>query len=77
MSTLPSLSRFLCRKAMLKRSLAVAAFVGTLLNAINQGPAVLRGLDVSWSHALLNYLVPFFVSAAKAENAASTGVSNM
>jgi hypothetical protein len=49
---------------MLKRSLAIALVVGTLLVAINQGDAL---LDARWSGALawkipLTYLVPFVVA---------------
>ena len=49
---------------MLRRSLRVAAVVGTLLLAINQGDIMLSG---RWPAALawkipLTYLIPFFVA---------------
>ena len=47
---------------MIKRSLCVAAVVGTLLNAINQGDVILAGLEPNWPKLLLTYAVPFFVS---------------
>jgi hypothetical protein len=51
-------------RPMLKRSLAVALVVGTLLVAINQGDVL---FDARWSAALawkipLTYLVPFVVA---------------
>jgi hypothetical protein len=44
------------------RALLVAALVGTLLNVINQGDAVLAGGGIHLGKALLTYLVPFVVS---------------
>ena len=62
---------------MLARPVATAAFkvslfVGTCLNAINQGSAFWHGTGVEWGKILLNYAVPFLVasySAAKARMA--------
>jgi len=53
---------------MLRRSLGIAAVVGTVLLAINQGDVLLSG---SWPAALawkipLTYLVPFVVATAGA-----------
>ncbi len=50
---------------MLTRSLMIAAVIGTLLVAINQGDVVLRA---DWPRALvwkvpLTYLVPFLVAS--------------
>lgn len=47
----------------------VSLFVGTCLNAINQGTAIWQGIGVEWSKVMLNYIVPCLVasySAAKA-----------
>ncbi len=44
-----------------QRAFAVAVVVGTVLNLINQGDAVLHG-GLSWPKAILTYLVPFAVS---------------
>jgi len=48
----------------------IALVVGTLLNLVNQGEAMLQGATIEWGHLLLNYLVPYCVasySAAKNE----------
>lgn len=50
-------------------AIKVSLFVGTCLNAINQGAAIWQGTGVEWSKVVLNYVVPFLVasySAAKA-----------
>lgn len=47
---------------VLKRSLKVAAVVGTLLIAINQGDRIIAGDGIDWLKALLTYLVPFCVA---------------
>lgn len=55
-------------------SLRVALVVGTILNILNQGQAVLDGGAVSWFQLVTNYLVPYCVatySAAKNEMARS------
>ncbi|MCB2074713.1 MAG: nitrate/nitrite transporter NrtS [Novosphingobium sp.] len=50
-------------KRMIRRSLAVAVVVGTILNAINQGPELLDGHPpVVWK-LMLTYLVPFLVAS--------------
>lgn len=48
--------------ACLRRSLAVALIVGTLLNAINQGDRLLAGGEVSLVKLALTYVVPFCVA---------------
>jgi hypothetical protein len=44
------------------RALQVALVVGTILNLINQGEAMLSKGEVHFGKALLTYLVPFVVS---------------
>lgn len=44
----------------------VALVVGLVLNAINQGPAIWQGADISWWHMVLNFVVPFCVSSYSA-----------
>lgn len=53
------------------RAAKIALLVGTVLNLINQGNALLG--DASWSitHVLMNYLVPFGVSAFSAMQASA------
>jgi len=45
-----------------RRSLIVAVVVGTLLNTINQGDAVVNGGVVNWLKIGLTYCVPFLVA---------------
>ena len=45
-----------------RRSLTVAVVVGSILNAINQGDAILGGDPVVWK-LLLTYFVPFAVAS--------------
>lgn len=59
-----------CCARMVKDALRVALVVGTVLNGVNQGGAILAGHGIAWFQLLLNYLVPFCVasySAAKNE----------
>lgn len=58
-------------EAMLSRPVVtnaakVSLFVGTCLNAINQGPAIWHGEPVEWGKMALNFLVPFLVSSYSA-----------
>jgi hypothetical protein len=48
----------------LRRTLTIAAVVGTILTAINQADVIVRGEATSTTvaKAVLNYLVPFIVS---------------
>lgn len=45
-----------------KRSLLVALVIGTILNLINQGDALVTGAALNTSKLLLTYLVPYCVS---------------
>lgn len=47
---------------MPKRSLVVAAVVGTLLNVINQGDALLAGTPLDWMKIVLTFAVPYCVA---------------
>jgi hypothetical protein len=46
-----------------RRSLAVALLIGTLLNAINQGPEIFQGHWPVWWKLILTYFVPFAVAS--------------
>jgi hypothetical protein len=46
-----------------RRSLVVAVLIGTILNAINQGPEILTGHWPVWWKLLLTYFVPFAVAS--------------
>lgn len=45
-----------------RRSLLVALIVGTILNLINQGDALVSGMPIDMVKLLLTYLVPYCVS---------------
>lgn len=49
--------------ASVRRSLIVALLIGTVLNAINQGPEILAGDLPVWWKLLLTYFVPFAVAS--------------
>lgn len=45
-----------------RRSLVVALIVGTILNLINQGDALLNGTAINIAKIILTYAVPYFVA---------------
>lgn len=49
--------------ASIRRSLMVAAIIGTVLNLINQGPEIFSGHWPIWWKAVLTYFVPFAVAS--------------
>lgn len=51
------------------RSLTIAIIVGTILNVINQGDALLGGGNVNVFKLVLTYAVPFFVASYGAYSA--------
>lgn len=62
--------QLVCSARIAQSALRVALVVGTILNLLNQGGAILTLHGISWFHLLLNYLVPYCVasySAAKNE----------
>jgi hypothetical protein len=61
-----------CLDKVVKNSLRVALVVGTILNLVNQGSAILEGADISWLHGALNYLVPYGVASYSAARNEST-----
>jgi hypothetical protein len=46
-----------------RRSLTVAAIIGTVLNGINQGPEIVTGHWPIWWKLVLTYFVPFAVAS--------------
>ncbi|MDO8319923.1 nitrate/nitrite transporter NrtS [Rhodoferax sp.] len=59
-----------CSGRIVKNALRIALVVGSILNLINQGSAIVAGSGISWIHVALNYFVPYCVasySAAKNE----------
>lgn len=58
-----------CSRAVALRSLSVAALIGTILNAINQGPELVDGKPINGLKVLLTYATPFFVASYGAYSA--------
>lgn len=54
--------RYAAEHGVPRRSFRVALVVGTMLNLINQGDAMLAGGAVDWLKCALAYLVPYAVS---------------
>ena len=50
--------------ASVRRSLAVALTIGTVLNAINQGAEIFSGHWPVWWKLALTYFVPFAVASS-------------
>ena len=57
--------RLACRYAFSdgvpRRSFFVALLVGTILNLINQGDALLGAMPINWFKIILTYFVPYAV----------------
>ena len=47
-------------------AIRIALFIGTLLNVINQGAAILAWDGISWGHVALNFIVPYCVATYSA-----------
>jgi hypothetical protein len=65
-----SLLQCVVRPHIVRNATKIALVVGTILNLINQGNALVGNEAISWPHVFLNYLVPYCVasySAAKNE----------
>jgi hypothetical protein len=45
-----------------RRSALVALIVGTILNLINQGDALITGAPLNWAKILLTFAVPYLVA---------------
>ncbi|MCG8360405.1 MAG: nitrate/nitrite transporter NrtS [Kiloniellales bacterium] len=59
----------------LRNAIMVALVVGSLLNLINQGDAILGMGEIQWPKLLLTYCVPFFVALYGAYSANRTRLS--
>jgi hypothetical protein len=62
MSTLKLAWQFALSDGVPRRSLYVALIVGTILNLINQGDAILAGGPINWAKVVLTFAVPYLVS---------------
>lgn len=58
--------RLACDRAVVVTATRIALIAGTLLNAINQGPQILRGHGVDWPRLVLTFVVPYVVSTVSA-----------
>ena len=54
------------QKHIVVNACRIALVVGTVLNLINQGDAILAGQGISWGHIAMNYLVPYCVATYSA-----------
>jgi hypothetical protein len=65
-STWPEAVRVILHRPHLRKTVAIALFVGTVLFGINQLDVVLRGdaTTAVWIKSAVTYLVPFCVSNA-------------
>jgi hypothetical protein len=61
-ASLTRICRFALSDGVPRRSLTVALIVGTILNLINQGDALVTGMPIHVAKLLLTYMVPYCVS---------------
>ena len=54
--------RFAVERSTQVRAAKVSFFVGTILNAIYQGPEIVESGTVDWTRFALTYLVPYCVA---------------
>ena len=54
------------QKQIVLNACRIALVVGTALNLINQGEAILAGHGIAWGHVAMNYLVPYCVATYSA-----------
>lgn len=62
MPRLPEICRYCVCDGVPRRSLLVALIVGTVLNLINQGDALLGAGELNWTKAVLTFVVPYCVA---------------
>jgi hypothetical protein len=62
MSTLRLAWHYALSDGVPRRSFYVALVVGTILNLINQGDALIAGSALDWAKIALTYAVPYLVS---------------
>ena len=62
MASRPSLLALIFNRGIVRRSLAIAAVVGTVLNGISQGDLIVAGEGIVLWKILLTYAVPYCVA---------------
>lgn len=58
--------RMACSRHIVHNALRIALVVGSLLNALNHGEALLAGSGIAWVHIAMNFVVPFCVATYSA-----------
>lgn len=53
-------------RRIVSSALRLSLVVGTVLNAVNQGSALMAWQDIAWSQVILNYFVPYCVASYSA-----------
>ena len=72
MSPASSWLRLMFTPGIARPAAQVSLAVGTVLNALNQGPELLHHGQVSWPRVAMNYVVPWCVSAFSAARQATS-----
>lgn len=72
-----TLLRIACTGKIVKNSLRIALVVGSVLNLVNQGEAIMAGAAVAWVQVALNYLVPYCVASYSAAKQEATSRRNL
>lgn len=63
------LLRAMASRPVAATAIRVALVVGTILNLINQGDALIHMAGVEWDKVALNYLTPYLVASYSAARA--------
>ena len=62
MVNLTEIARYCASNGVPRRSLIVAAIIGTIINLINQGDTLVAGADLNWIKIVLSYILPYCVA---------------
>ena len=62
MGKLTEIARYCASNGVPRRSLIVAAIIGTIINLINQGDTLVSGGDLNWIKIVLSYILPYCVA---------------
>ncbi|NTV68604.1 MAG: nitrate/nitrite transporter NrtS [Azonexaceae bacterium] len=61
-------------RPIVTNAMRIALVVGSVLNLINQGEALLSQSEISWPHVVLNFIVPYCVASySAAKNQVNNG----
>jgi len=59
---MPDFWRLAFSRRIAVNAIKVSLTVGTVLNTINQGTAILHWSGINWGHVALNYVTPYCVA---------------